>query len=71
MFEHYDLSDTSSIAAARIREMTRVTSVGDKVNVHVIQANAEPKPDFEAMRRLVAEPKKEGKAATKDDNTGT
>ena len=68
MTEHFDLSDTTSAAAVRIREMTRVTAVGDKVNVHVIQAVSEPKPDFEAMRRLVAGPENEGKATKADDS---
>lgn len=54
MIDFFELNDTSLDAVARIREMTRVTSVGEKVNVHIIQPTPEPKPDFEAMRRIVA-----------------
>lgn len=68
MFELFDSNDIVA-SAAKLREMTRTTAVGEKINVHVITAAPEPKPDFEAMRRLVAGPVKKEKVATQDDDT--
>lgn len=50
----------------RLRDITRPTAVGDKVNVHVIVAKPEPTPDFEAMRLLVAGHANKDKATKKD-----
>lgn len=68
MFEPFDLHDFTSLAATKLQDMTRITASGTKVNVHVIPAKSEPKPDFEAMRILVAGPVKEGKATKSDDS---
>ncbi|MDE2097074.1 MAG: hypothetical protein KGL39_07495 [Patescibacteria group bacterium] len=69
MFDPSDTSGMIGIGGVPLKDMTRPTSVGIKVNVHVIPAVVEPAPDFEAMRQLVAGPAKGPKAPIKDDNT--
>ncbi|WP_160123545.1 hypothetical protein [Rhodovarius lipocyclicus] len=41
------------VAVARLSDIMRPKSHGDRVNSHVIRAVKEPQPDFEAMRLLV------------------
>ena len=45
MYEH--------LASTKMSDVLRPQSSGETVNVHVTQYAVEPKPDYEAMRRLV------------------
>lgn len=39
---------------AFLRDMARPVAVGERVNVHVVQAVRQREPDYEAMRRVIA-----------------
>ena len=41
-------------AAMKISDALRPKAEGEPVNIHVIPQLTQPKPDFEAMRRLIA-----------------
>lgn len=45
-----------SVATLDLSEILKPKSVGEPVNNHVVLAVREPAPDYEAMRRLVANP---------------
>jgi hypothetical protein len=42
-----------SIAATKLADLVQPKTAGDPVNVHVVEAVNEPKPDFDAMKRLI------------------
>jgi hypothetical protein len=44
----------SGIAATTLEEVLRPRHVGEQVVSHVLDNVVEPRPDFDAMRRLVA-----------------
>jgi hypothetical protein len=69
MTDYFDENAILGNADALLRDMMRPTSVGTKINVHIIPANIEPAPDFEAMRRLVAGSNKLDGTPTKDDES--
>ena len=43
-----------TIAATKLSDVLRPKAEGEPVNVHVVKLQPEPKPDFDAMRKLVA-----------------
>jgi hypothetical protein len=51
----------AAVAATKLSELIREKSKGEPVNVHVVEAIREPKPDFEAMRKTI-EGNRESKA---------
>ncbi len=42
-----------SIAATKLADLLQPKSTGEPVNVHVVESVSEPKPDFDAMKRLI------------------
>jgi len=42
-----------SINATKLADLLQPKSAGEPVNVHVVDSVNEPKPDFEAMKRLI------------------
>jgi len=42
-----------SIAATKLADLLQPRSSGEPVNAHVVEAVTEPKPDFDAMKRLI------------------
>ena len=45
-----------SVAATDLADLLRPKSVGEMVNVHVVESIEEPHPDFDAMRRTIEGP---------------
>jgi len=43
----------NAIATIDLSELLRQQPTGEPVNTHVVEASREPRPDFEAMRKLV------------------
>ena len=41
------------IASTKLSEVLKATSVGERVNVHVVESVPEPRPDFDAMQRVI------------------
>jgi hypothetical protein len=41
------------VAATKLSDALRPKTEGEPVNVHVVRAQKEPQPDFEAMRKLI------------------
>jgi len=44
-----------SIASMKLVDLLRPQSNGETVNVHVVDSVKEPKPDFDAMKRVIEE----------------
>ena len=42
-----------SIAATKLSDLLKATSLGETVNVHVVQSVREPQPDFDEMKRVI------------------
>jgi hypothetical protein len=42
-----------SIAATKLSDLFTSKSLGETVNVHVVESVTEPQPDFAAMKRLI------------------
>jgi hypothetical protein len=42
-----------SIAATKLSDLLKATSLGETVNVHVVQSVREPQPDFDAMKLVI------------------
>ncbi len=42
-----------SVANTKLTDLLQPKSTGEPVNVHVVELLREPKPDFEAMKRLI------------------
>jgi hypothetical protein len=42
-----------SVAATKLSDLLQPKTKGEPVNVHVVDSVSEPKPDFDAMKRLI------------------
>lgn len=61
----------SRAVATTLKEALRPKEAGEPVVLHVLPDVQEPKPDFDAMKRILTEssPPPPGKAADDDDTT--
>ncbi len=61
--------DISALSA--LSDFLKPTSHGEPVNVHVVPAMAEPRPDFDAMQRIIEGKPEQTDIATRDGTTRT
>ncbi len=41
------------VGSTKLADLLNVKSVGEPVNVHVVESVEEPQPDFDAMQRMI------------------
>ncbi len=47
------LGPAELLAATKLSDLLKPTTLGETVNVHVVQSASEPQPNFDAMKRLI------------------